>query len=325
MALYTPLPLSDAQALAKRFGKNVVAVTGIRGGSVNSGYRLDLDDGKSLFARIYEEQDEAGARRDVALSLGLVASGVPTPAPLLTTSGEGIVLLGDGPSRKPVALVPWVAGEMRCQASVVPEDAHQVGAALAKFHAAAPKLPPTSPSRFDLEGLLARCDKIAEGPDDVLSSWADPLRAWLREVSARRVADCPRGVIHGDVFRDNVLFDGPRLTAILDFESASEGPFTFDIAVTMLAWCFGDDFDPKLARALLAGYQSVRKLDESERRGLFYEAHFGALRFATTRITDYAMRAGDGTNITKDYRRFLFRMGRLRKFGPRHFRTTLGL
>jgi homoserine kinase type II len=325
LALYTPLPLPAAQAVGQRFGKTVVAVTGIRGGSVNSGYRLDLDDGNRLFARIYEEQDEAGARRDVALARGLVKCGVPTPEPLLTPGGEGIVLLGDSAEKKAVALVPWAAGEMRCQASVVPEDLHQVGVALAKFHAATPKLPATSPSRFDLEGLLGRCDTIANGPDEVLSSWADPLRAWLKEVSARRVTESPRGVIHGDVFRDNVLFDGPRLTAILDFESASEGPFTFDLAVTLLAWCFGDDFEPKLARALLGGYQSVRKLDENERRGLFYEAHFGTLRFATTRITDYAMRAGDGTNVTKDYRRFLFRMGRLRKLGPRAFRTALGL
>jgi homoserine kinase type II len=325
LALYTPLPLPEAQALAKRFGKTVVAVTGIRGGSVNSGYRLDLDDGNRLFARIYEEQDEAGARRDVALSRGLVQSGVPTPDPLLTKGGEGIVLLGEGEAAKPVALLPWVDGEMRCQASVVPEDVHQVGAALARFHAATPKLPTVSPSRFDLAGLLLRCDKIAEGPDEGLASWADPLRAWLREVSARRVGECPRGVVHGDVFRDNVLFAGPQLTAILDFESAAEGPFVFDLAVTMLAWCFGDDFEPKLARSLVAGYQSVRKLDENERRGLFYEAHFGTLRFATTRITDYAMRAGDGTNLTKDYRRFFFRMGRLRKLGPRAFRTAVGL
>lgn len=319
MALYTPLSLADAQALAARFDRNAIAVHGIKGGSVNSNHRLDLDDGKQLFVRIYEEQDEAGARRDVQLARALVAAGVRTPEPLRTRDGDDIALHAG----KGVALVPWVNGTMRCQASARPEDLHQVGQALASLHLA--RLPAAGPSRFDERGLLARCDRIAEGPDPVLSSWADPLRAWIREVSQRRVAACPTGVIHGDVFRDNVLFDGPTLAAILDFESASDGPYAFDLAVTLLAWCFGDDFDPKLARALVAGYQSIRPLEAPEKAGLFYEAHFASLRFATTRITDYAMRAGDGTNVTKDYRRFLFRMGRLRKLGPRGFRTALSL
>ena len=91
MALYTPLPLPEAKALATRFGRNAVAVHGIKGGSVNSNYRLELDDGKQLFVRIYEEQDEAGAENDVALAHALVAAGVPTPT-LFTT------ILAIGPS-----------------------------------------------------------------------------------------------------------------------------------------------------------------------------------------------------------------------------------
>lgn len=319
MALYTPLPLDEAKLLALQYGKAAVAVHGIRGGSVNSNYRLELEDGSSVFVRIYEEQDQTGAARDVALASRLAAAAVPTPAPFHLPGG-GAVATHRG---KPAALIPWVSGEMRCQASVRAEDLHQVGEALARLHVA--KLPEAGKDRFGEAALLERCGRIEASPDSVLSSWADPLRAWIREVELRRVKTLPRGVIHGDVFRDNVLFDGPRLTAILDFESASEGPFAYDLAVTLLAWCFGKDFEPLLARALVAGYQTVRPLQEDEQRGLFYEAHFGSLRFATTRITDYAMRAGDGTNVTKDYRRFLFRMGRLRKLGPRGLRSALGL
>ncbi len=115
--------------------------------------------------------------------------------------------------------------------------------------------------------------------------------------------------MHGDLFRDNVLWDmDDGLAALLDFESACAGTYAYDLMVTILAWCVGDALDVRLARAMREGYEKVRPLRDDERRGLRAEGAFAALRFTITRITDYAMRTdAAGPRVVKDWRRFLMR------------------
>jgi homoserine kinase type II len=130
----------------------------------------------------------------------------------------------------------------------------------------------------------------------------DELRAEL-EVPLPEV---PAGVIHGDLFRDNVLWRGGRIVALLDFESAAEGLLAYDLVVTVLAWTYGDRFDPDLVRALLEGYRSVRPLHPGEEATLPRLARRAATRFVVTRITDFFVR-GAATGVQKDYRRFVAR------------------
>ena len=224
---------------------------------------------------------------------------------------------------KPVALFPWVPGEMRCQASVRPDDTFAVGQALAKIHLAG--MPAPRPGRFTVEKLIARCDVIETATDAALRAMAPTLRSRLAEVESQRDAGCTLGLCHGDVFRDNVLWQGERLTALLDFESAATGTLMFDLATTFHAWCYSDDFAPTLARALADGYVSVRPLSDPDRRGLYEEARLSALRFTTTRITDYAMRASSGANEGRDWRRFLRRFDRVTEMGRDGLLSMLGL
>jgi homoserine kinase type II len=115
-------------------------------------------------------------------------------------------------------------------------------------------------------------------------------------------------VIHGDLFRDNVLWNGSELSALLDFESASHGPFVYDVLVTMAAWCYRDAFDVGLARGLAEGYETERPLEPREKHALRVEGALGMLRFATTRITDFSLRVPKGAKPVRDYRRFLARL-----------------
>jgi homoserine kinase type II len=131
--------------------------------------------------------------------------------------------------------------------------------------------------------------------------------------------------VHGDLFRDNVLFaeneKPPRLVALLDFESAFKGAFIFDVMVTMLAWCVGDAIDFDLARALTDGYQSVRPLTDDEKKYAFHEARFASLRFWITRVTDYAMRLGFGNG--RDPGRFEMRLDQIEALGAEKFEAAL--
>ena len=140
-----------------------------------------------------------------------------------------------------------------------------------------------------------------------------------REPPARARSERPRlavGRHHGDLFRDQVLWsDDGEISALLDFESACHGTFAYDLMVTVLAWCVGDDLDPALARAMFEGYQRVRPLGQDERAALVAEGRFAALRFAITRITDFSMRAhtaaGTVGPVARDWRRFMMRFEKL--------------
>jgi homoserine kinase type II len=178
---------------------------------------------------------------------------------------------------------------------------------------------------------LARIERFHEPR---LAALAPPLGARLSEIVARRDASLPRGLVHGDLFRDNVLWgkggEGPDadITALLDFESACEGGFAFDLMVTVLAWCFRDTLEPALSRAMVAGYNEVRRLTDAEAEGLCVEGRLAALRFTVTRITDDAMRSielGVPPRRDKDWRRFAARSAELEALGTRGLRQLLGL
>jgi homoserine kinase type II len=328
MATYTQLTLEQAQGIGAVFGLDVAEVTGIPAGSVNSNYRLKLADGTPIFARVYEEQDRAGAEGESRLLDHLARNGVATPRPLPRKDGAGFTFLlevpraGDLGAERAVALFPWRGGEILCQARVTPEVAHLVGEKLAEVHRAGSTFPEPRPGRFRVSDLRVRLDRIAEAEDPKLRAMADPIHAALDRAERARDPHLSHGIIHGDLFRDNILWESERLVALLDFESACDGSWVYDLMVTVLAWCYGSDLDEALARAMFRGYASVRQLSSSELAALGTEGRIAALRFTVTRITDFAMRTGLGERVTKDYRRFWARHERIVSLGetlPRWF------
>ena len=223
---------------------------------------------------------------------------------------------------RPVALFPWRNGEILCQARVTPEAAREVGVKLAEVHRAGANFGERKPGRFRIADLRVRLARIDEAADPALRAIVPEIRARLDRAERARNHDLPGGIIHGDLFRDNVLWEDGKLVALLDFESACDGSWVYDLMVTVLAWCYGDDFDEHLVRAMFAGYAEKRRPSPAELAALGVEARIGALRFTVTRITDYAMRRGIGARVVKDYRRFWARHERLEALGdvlPRWF------
>ncbi len=295
---------------------------GIEAGTVNTSYALEMGRGR-FFLRIYEEQPRAGAETEARLLLHLAASGVPTPAPVQAKDGSMVHVIAG----KPAALFPWVEGDMLCLRAVTPAAAHDVGVALARMHLAGPAEPVATSlgaGRFGADDLVARCDRVAKSNDAVARVLSEPLRDAVILFDRKRRADLPRGLVHGDLFRDNVLWHEGKIAALLDFESAHRGPFAYDLAVTILSWSFRDNaastpFDFEVARAIVAGYREVREIEESEREALYVEAVFAALRFTITRITDEAIRVG------KKWQRFVARREALEQLGPAGLREALAL
>jgi homoserine kinase type II len=320
VAVLTPIDSSDVRALCEEYGLGEPrSFTGIAGGSVNSNYALEGVNGR-LFLRLFEEQGIDGARRECAMLERLAQNGVPTPAPVRRTDGEHVSVVRG----KAAVLFPWRDGHMRCQAGVTPEDASRVGEALARVHVAGAR-EPAEPGRFGVDALGARLDRIAASMDPTFAPMVPGLRASLARAHAGRDKSLPRGLTHGDLFRDNVLWaETGEVSALLDFESACEDAFAYDLMVTVLSWCFGDDLDARLASAMRRGYERVRPLTEAEKHGLWAEVAFAAMRFTITRITDYAMRTGAaGPRVVKDWRRFAKRFEKIDALGPAGTRALL--
>jgi homoserine kinase type II len=229
--------------------------------------------------------------------------------PLRTPSGASFVEW----SGQLASLFPWVPGHVLTRAQVTPEHAALVGTALAQLHSASDGFADVRAGRYEPDEIRRRCDHIAGlGRPELVGAIA-VLDLALRELERERAPLLPTGIIHGDLFIDNVLFTQvraePRLAALLDFEQASWGRFAYDLAVTTLAFAYGrDDFRPDVTRALLDAYAAVRPPTADERAAFGAELRFAACRFAVTRITDVHLKRDASAPGGKDFRRYLARL-----------------
>ena len=317
------MTLAQARAIGSTYDLDVVAIDALSAGSVNSNFRMSAASGECFFLRVYEEQNLEGAALVLRVIRELSASGVPTPPPRSRRDG-GYVTAHLG---KAVGLHPWVDGESLCSGRVTPSAVRHLGRALARVHRCTPSLSRVPEGRFGLQGLRERLD-VVDRTDPRFAPDTSRIRERMAHYAASSSSSLPRGLIHGDLFRDNVLWRvppgteepgaGPELVALLDFESASEGVFVYDIMVCVHAWCYGAAFNLDLVRALLAGYQEERPLLTEELGALEIQGALAALRFATTRLTDFSLRAAPGQAPARDYRRFLARLDALEAglFGP---------
>lgn len=305
---------NDARALAREFGAGEVsALRRVAAGTINANYALSTASG-AYFLRVNEGKGEDEVRWEAELVWALERAGVPVVAPLPAARGEPFARWGSAL----VSLFPWRPGEHRGRGEVSEGDARALGLALAHLHEAGLPLAPRFERRgiYTFEDIVRRFERIRERRDPALDPAVEAIAEeipWLRQREAVRAA-APTGVIHGDLFRDNVLFRGRELEALLDFEQASTGSLAYDLAVCINAWCWDEDVEIELARALVSGYRAGRGLEDASRQALYPELRAAAMRFTVTRITDVYLRGAD--NPEKDFRRYLRRLERWRELGP---------
>jgi homoserine kinase type II len=270
------------------------------------------DRGAAIFLRINENKAEDEVVYEARVVAHLASRGVATPAPLNATSGQPFARL----QNKPITLFPWVAGRHLGAREVARRHVEKVGAQLARLHLCGADFPERRPGIYTLEHIGQRFRTFARSGDPKLSQVVPLIREELERLPVERTPDLPEGLIHQDLFRDNVLWgdDGDAIAALIDFEQAAWGRWAYDLAVTILAWCFHDDaFDAPLVAEMLRGYESVRRLTDNERVALPMEARVAAVRFTVTRVTDVYLRSGAPSG--KDFRSYFSRMRVLRERG----------
>ena len=322
----TRLDDAEVRRLAAGFGLGEVTAWGeIPAGTINSNHWVEAG-GRRWFLRVNEGKEEADVRWEAALLEELAARGVATPRPRRAVSGEPLIACRG----RWVSLFPWVVGGHREAGEVSRGEAAEVGRALARLHRAGAALAGqlSRDGIYTTEAIAGRVlalrgeARVAAEPELAAAvALAGEELEWLAERAAARAA-APRGIIHGDLFRDNVLFDeGGRLVALLDFEQASVGAWVYDLAVCVNAWCYGAALDLGLAAAMVAGYGEERRLEEVERGLLWTELRAAAVRFMVTRITDVHLPGLDLPG--KDYRRYRDRLVGWRGAGEEGVRSLL--
>jgi homoserine kinase type II len=317
MGTFRSLSADDVRAVLAGFG--LEGYTGhhpIAAGTVNTNIAVELAD-RRLFLRINEGKTLDDVEREGAIVSHVAARGVPTPSPLRTAAGEPFLRWQDSF----VSMFPWVAGKTLTRADISASHAREAGRALAQLHQAGADYGDHRTGRYEPDEIERRLQRIGrEQNDPTLAAAVAVLRPALDRLARERQPDLPLGLIHGDLFIDNVLYaEGGALAALLDFEQASWGRLAYDVAVSVLAFGYGrDDFRPEVTRAFIEGYTALRAPTAPERAGFAAELEFAACRFAVTRITDVYLRRGAGAPGGKDFHRYLQRYERVREHVARN-------
>jgi homoserine kinase type II len=309
MAQFRTLTADDVREIMEAFGAPAYqSHAPVTAGTINTNVRVATAGG-TLFLRINEGKTRDDVAREAEIVSHAAARGVPTPAPLRTRAGEAFAEW-----RGELASVfPWVPGRTLSRAEVTPAHAALVGRALGALHVASDGYADRRPGRYEPDEIRRRAHDVAGLARPDLAGPVAVLGLALDELARERATDLPTGLIHGDLFIDNVLFGEeaePRLAALLDFEQASWGRLAYDVAVTTLAFAYGrEDFRADVTRALLKAYASARPTTDAERRAFGAELRFAACRFAVTRITDVHLKRDAGAPGGKDFSRYLARLG----------------
>jgi len=312
----TALDLPDLTKILAPFDLRPRRVRALEAGTINSNYRVETDGG-TVFVRVNEGKSEADVRWEAALLWHLGVRRFPTPQPLRKSDGAPY-FLHEG---KPVSVFPWVAGRHVDGGGIGVEHVARVGAVLAELHRTAASFGERREGIYTFGHIARRVDRMRADPR--VAEVLPALDEEIAFVEAERAAELPSGIIHGDLFPDNVLWKGDEIAAVLDFEQASVGRYAYDLAVAMLAWCWsGADVDDARAEALVTAYARVRPLDEAEQAAFLVEARLAALRFTVTRLTDVHL-AGVEDRPGKDYRDYLARLERLRASLPGRVRAWM--
>jgi homoserine kinase type II len=285
MAVYTDVAADElAEFLGAYDIGELLSYKGIAEGVENSNFLLHTTAG-SFILTLYEKRVE---RSDLPFFLGLMthlaAHGINCPQPLKNRSGEALSTLAG----RPAAIINFLEGVWPRKPTAV--HCAGVGQALAKMHLAGRDFKMSRANALSVSGWRPLFEQAAPRADEVQHGLGAFVGAELDYLEGNVwPKDLPSGVIHADLFPDNVFFLGEKLSGIIDFTFACDDMLAYDVAICLNAWCFESDcsFNVTKARAFLNAYGRERPLSEAEQNALPLLARGAALRFLLTRLVDF--------------------------------------
>ena len=284
MAVYTAIDEDSLGAFLAFYDVGeVLSVKGIAEGVENSNYLLITEQGRFILT-LYEKRVDPD---DLPFFLGLMehlaAKGVRCPTPIQGMDGHALREL----CGRPATLISFLdgIGPKRIQ----PFHCAGLGRALAELHLAGADFSRTRKNALSVGGWRLLLDRCLPQADRVCRGLGAEIVAEFEAIERNWPGNLAKGVIHADLFPDNVFFHHETLTGLIDFYFACNDLFAYDIAICLNAWCFEPDgaFNITKARHMLASYRLVRPLEADELIALPLLARGAALRFLLTRLFDW--------------------------------------
>jgi homoserine kinase type II len=284
MAVYTDVSAEDlGRFLAGYDLGDLLSYKGIAEGVENSNFLVHTGTGHYILT-LYEKRVAAG---DVPFFLALMehlaARGITCPQPVKNRSGETLGKL----CGRPAAIVTFLDGMWMRR----PEPHHcaAVGEALARMHLAGADFSGKRRNALSVADWRPLFELAAERADSVQRDLRTTIEKELSHLEKSWPRDLPQGVIHADLFPDNVFFLGNKLSGLIDFYFACVDTLAYDVAICLNAWCFEPDhsYNVTKGRNLLSAYIKVRPLSAAELEALPLLARGAAMRFLLTRLVDW--------------------------------------
>jgi len=305
MAVYTDVDDGDLIAFLANYDLGgLLSCKGIAEGVENSNFYLHVDAG-SFILTLYEKRV---AEADLPFFLGLMehlaAAGVTCPLPVRSHAGSALGRLAG----RPAAIVTFLDGYSVHH----PEATHcaALGEALAQLHLAGEGFALSRANTLSVGGWRPLFEPQAERADEIEPGLRRLIAGELDHLERQWPRDLPSGLIHADLFPDNVLFLGDRLSGLIDFYFACNDAFAYDLAISFNAWCFNAAgiYDSAKGRALIDAYRQLRPLSAQELAAFPLLARGAALRFLLTRFVD-ALNVPPGALVRpKDPREYLAKL-----------------
>lgn len=284
MAVYTDISDEELTDFIARYDiGELQSAKGIAEGVENSNFLLHTTKSPFILTLYEKRTSEADLPFFLGLMEHLAAHGLSCPLPVHARDGSVLHRLAD----RPAALVTYLEGMDVKRPKT--EHCMQVGAALAQMHEAGDNFNMQRPNALSIEGWRVLAETAGTRADTISEGLSTLIADELEHMASHWPTDLPSGVIHADLFPDNVFFIGGKLSGLIDFYFACTDAYAYDIAICLNAWCFeaDDSFNVTKGRAMLSGYNKIRSLEAEEAAALPVLARGAALRFLLTRLVDW--------------------------------------
>ena len=310
MAVYTQVADDELAAFLGAYDIGaLVSYKGIAEGVENSNYFLQTERG-SFILTLYEKRvDPADLPFFLGLMDHLAAQDIACPTPIHARDGEALRTLAG----RPAAIISFLQGVSPRRVDI--RHCAPLGRALAEMHLAADGFAMARPNALSLAGWRPLFERCGPRAHEVQNGLAGEIELELEILEANWPTGLPTGVIHADLFPDNVFFLGDRVSGVIDFYFACNDFLAYDLAICINAWCFEKDgsFNVTKARHMLNAYRAARPFSPAELAAIPVLLRGGALRFLLTRLHDWLFHP-EGALVTPHnpleyYRKLRFHQG----------------
>lgn len=305
MAVYTDISEDELRAFIGRYDiGELMSYKGIAEGVENSNFLVHTSRANFILTLYEKRVDEADLPFFLGLMGHLAKNGINCPLPVVAKDGAMLSRIAG----RPAAIITFLEGMWPRKPTA--QHCEAVGVGLAQLHAAAKGFTINRRNSLGMTDWRPLWNRCGDAASELEAGFGDEVERMLSDLEAAWPQGLPSGVVHADMFPDNVFFLGDELSGIIDFYFACNDAFAYDVAICLNAWCFERDgaFNLTKGTAMLRGYQSVRALETEERAALPIFCQGAAMRFMLTRLYDWVNTPEGAQVVKKDPREYVRKM-----------------